>query len=379
MPPTALPLSVKGRLTEVPSVTHEVTVTLDDRGVVISRTPGEKPLIWPYGALGIDERLTAQSVSALISYRHQSGASLFVPNAAFARALATAAPHLSQRTALRSWASRAAWAGAAIAGIAAVIWIAGFSPSRSIAAYLPDSMRDTLGKQSLSAMTEGRKVCTAASGRLALDAMADRLSKASGSGKTFKISVVDWELDNAFATPGEYIVVTRGLIEKASSADEIAGVLAHEMGHGLELHPETAIVRAIGLTAATELLIGGGGLANIGLTLAQLSYSRDAEREADARALEILEKAGITHRGLLAFFDRSISDETDKPGVPSIGSIKVLRTHPMTEERRAVVAAHADYPATPAMTTGDWQAFKTICSATKSLDEADKTMPPKEI
>ena len=98
--------------------------------------------------------------------------------------------------------------------------------------------------------------------------------------------VIDWPLLNAFAAPGEQIVLTHGIISKAESADEIAGVLAHEMGHGIEMHPESGLVRAIGMMAAIDLMLGGSGgtLANFGALLAQLSYTRDAERVAAGRA-----------------------------------------------------------------------------------------------
>ncbi len=160
--------------------------------------------------------------------------------------------------------------------------------------------------------------------------------------KPFKVVVVDWGLLNAFATPGEQIVLTRGLIAKAESADEVAGVLGHEMGHGIEMHPETGIVRAIGLSAAVELMVGGGGgtLGNVGMVLAQLSYTREAEREADDHALAILKKAQISHRGFADFFKR-LSDIEEKMGGTGIGSVDIMRSHPQTLDRRKHVESQA--------------------------------------
>jgi Peptidase family M48 len=76
------------------------------------------------------------------------------------------------------------------------------------------------------------------------------------------------------------IIVTRGLLEKVGSPEEVAGVPAHEIGHVLELHPETAIVRAVGLAAELILTGSSSRLANLGILLSQLSYNRAAEREA---------------------------------------------------------------------------------------------------
>jgi predicted Zn-dependent protease len=83
-------------------------------------------------------------------------------------------------------------------------------------------------------------------------------------------------------------------------------VLAHELGHTLELHPEAGIVRAMGLAAATQLALAGsqGTVSNVGLLLTQLRYPRIAEREADAHALRMLQGAGIAAKGFGDFFER---------------------------------------------------------------------------
>ena len=108
------------------------------------------------------------------------------------------------------------------------------------------------------------------------------------------------------AAPGGQIILTRGLVQTAGSPDEVAGVLAHELGHALELHPETGIVRAMGLAAATQLIFAGsaGTVSNVGMVLTQLRYTRIAEREADAHAVRMLKGAGISAKGFGDFFER---------------------------------------------------------------------------
>src|SRR6185295_12529611 len=102
------------------------------------------------------------------------------------------------------------------------------------------------------------------------------------------------------------IIMTRGLVQKAVSPDEVAGVLAHEIGHTLELHPEAGLVRAMGLSAAAQLVFAGstGNATNIGLLLTQLRYTRVAEREADVHAVRILKNAQISAKGFGDFFER---------------------------------------------------------------------------
>ena len=344
----------------------DVHVRLTSRGIEITVPGADQPLVWPYGALAAAEPLTAHSIDALVTYEHMPGATLFVPEGTFARRLAVEAPHLTAKAQRWRHARPWLWASAAAILIGCAVWLSDLSPSRAIARMLPDGAREKLGAQVVQSMTNGRKMCEESDGRAALDVLIKRLSEAAGAKKDFKVVVVDWGLMNAFATPGEQIVLTRGIIKKASSADEIAGVLAHEMGHGIEMHPETGIVRGLGLAAATELLLGGGGgtLANFGVLLAQLSYTRDAEREADGHALRILKAASISASGLADFFKRVLEIEDKTPGAKTMSQFDLLRTHPDTEKRRHTVLQQPQYPATPALSGKQWEALKSICKGT---------------
>ncbi len=267
---------------------------------------------------------------------------------------------------------------AAVAAIAGIVWLAELSPARGIARLIPDGTRTALGARVVGSMTTGRKVCDTRDGRAALERLVGRLSDAARGQKPFKVTVVDWGLVNAFAAPGEQIVLTRGLIDKAESADEVAGVLAHEMGHGLEMHPEAGIVRALGLSAVTDLVFGGSGgaIGNVGVLLAQLSYTRSAEREADVHAIRILREGAISPQGLADFFARVTPKEPapgDKTATGGAGKdtgksgsgFDVLSTHPQSADRARLVASQPRYPATPALAGGDWTALRTICGASK--------------
>ncbi|MDX2309107.1 MAG: M48 family metallopeptidase [Hyphomicrobium sp.] len=342
----------------------DVGVSLEDRGVAIEFADGRERLIWPYGALGSSEPIGRHAVDALLTYSYQPGATLFVADAAFARALAKRAPQLTSSAQRWRAARPLIWATVGIVVISAAVWASGLSPARTIAGFLPDSARQTLGRQVLDSMTSGRRQCDDPKGVAAVERLRDRLSAGAG-GKSFKVVVVDWDLFNAFATPGEQIVLTRGLIEKAKGPDELAGVLAHEMGHGIELHPESGLVRAIGLAAAVELMLGGSGgtLANVGLYLAQMSYSRDAEREADVRALELLKTAEVSPYGLLAFFERVLEIEGKEPGEKGSKIANVFASHPLTEERKAMVEAVKPYSSRPSLEEADWQALRMICGS----------------
>ncbi len=338
-------------------------VRLGERGIEIGFPGAPQALVWPFGALGTPTPLTAKSPDALITYEFMPGASLFVGDRKFAAALSKLAPQITSRA--YGWRSARPWiiAAASIALVFAGLWAANLSPARWVAAMLPDRARAAVGEQVMKSMVGARKECVEPAGRAALDRLVARLSDASGAKARFNVRVIDWGLLNAFAVPGEQIVLTRQIITQSKTPEEVAGVLAHEMGHGLELHPETAIVRIIGLTAALELITGGGGtIANVGLGLTQLSYTRVAEREADARGLALLEKAQVSPSGLVDFF-RRMGEIERKAGKSDFG---LFRTHPQSEERANAAAARPRWPSTPAMSPEDWKALRSICATAKT-------------
>ncbi|KUO63527.1 MAG: hypothetical protein APF80_05135 [Alphaproteobacteria bacterium BRH_c36] len=358
---------------------REIKVELTERGIAILQHEAGEPLIWPYGALATAEPLTDHAIDALVTCSYQPGATLFVQGPRFARALAKLAPQLTASA--ERWRSASPWLWGAVATVAlsVIVWLADLSPARTIASMLPDKARAAMGRQVIASMSEGRSVCDDPSGKKALGKLTERLASATHADRPFTVVVLDWGLVNAFATPGENVVLTRGLLEAAEGPDEIAGVLAHEMGHGIELHPETGLVRAMGLAAATELLMGGSGgaLGNIGIVLLQLSYSRDAEGQADDHAISILRQASVSSKGFAHFFERmSKRDGKASGGLGKGGLGGMLSSHPETGERLAKVLAAGGYDATPALTEADWSELKGICANTSPASEQSE--PPDD-
>ena len=345
---------------------RDVEAVLRVTGVEVQLNDSLRLWLWPYASLKAAEPVRTHAIDVLLSSTTAPGASLFVPNPEFARALRKLAPQLTARA--ERWRHARPWmiGLAAVAGLTAAIYVSGWSPAHSIARTLPQSWRERLGEQAIQSMTEGKKMCVAPAGIEALSKLTERLSKGAGAPVPFKIYVYDWSLLNAFAVPGGNVVMTRGLIEKAGSPDEVAGVLAHEIGHGIELHPETGIIRAVGLAATVELMLGGSGgaLANVGLLLAQLSYTRASEHEADLQALRVLKNAGIANKGLGDFFKRVEKIEGEDTASKTLQPFDILRTHPPTVEREALVRNTSGYPATPSLDETSWQGLKSICSST---------------
>ncbi|MGH6815070.1 MAG: M48 family metalloprotease, partial [Hyphomicrobiaceae bacterium] len=208
-----------------------VEVRLDGQGIAIREFSGHptSPVVWSYGGLHAGVSLSKETDEVLLSSGSMPGATLFVADRGFVAALAAAAPHL--KTSAERWRIAKPLVMLAVALVTAVgvARYLGFSPVNVAAALMPDSMRTALGGRVLTSLTRGLRPCNGAAGRAALDKLTERLTAAGAASTKFHVFVFDWDLVNAFAVPGEQIILTRALIETAHSVDEVAGVLAHEM------------------------------------------------------------------------------------------------------------------------------------------------------
>lgn len=165
-----------------------------------------------------------------------------------------------------------------------------------------------------------------------------------------KLRVVVDPTVNAFATPDNYIFVNSGLILKATSPQEIQGVLAHELGHLVGKHyaerraqaPQFGVGTVAGIALGLGAAVAGSPDAAVGLvygglaaTQAQaLAFSRSQEREADQLAINMLKQAGTSPQGLQSFFRKLRTQELlytrDIP--------PYLRSHPVTNDRIAALS-----------------------------------------
>jgi predicted Zn-dependent protease len=339
---------------------RSVAVRLAGGGLEV-RTEGEhKTRIWPYAQLRSSVPLRSDAADVLLSLKPDGPETLFVANPSFASLLLPRAPSLSP--------AHQRWQGlkpgvavlASVATIVGALWALDLHPAQAVARVMPLPSRQALGHAALRSLAKDRKVCETPASKAALDRLTQRLvAAASDNPAPVRITLFDWGLVNAFALPGGQIILTRGLVQLAGSPDEVAGVLAHEIGHTLELHPEVGIIRAIGLSTAAQLALAGssGTISNMGVVLTQLRYSRIAEREADAHALRILKGAGISPKGFGDFFERL----EGKQSAGGANLPEVISTHPVTAERIAAVRAQPSYPATPAVSAEDWRALREAC------------------
>ncbi len=190
--------------------------------------------------------------------------------------------------------------------------------------------------------------------------MIQPLAKAAGmTPRDVKVVLLQDPDINAFTAGGQTIYVNSGLIQAADDANQVQGVLAHELGHVADGHvilADAGIKPAMGITLLSMVLgiaamAAGGGEAGAGIFAAgqqaamgkYLAFSRVQEATADATALKFLNESGITGKGLLGFFKKLQSQEYYWGSTEKIDPFQ--QTHPLSGER--IQTLTADVVASP--------------------------------
>jgi predicted Zn-dependent protease len=242
----------------------------------------------------------------------------------------------------------------------------------SITRALPPAWEERLGETVVAQIEQalkpeaGFEVCDPNPDSVANRAIARfaaQVVEGSGSPFTPDIKVIRTSIPNAFALPGGHSFYFSALLDKTETADEFAGVMAHELGHVVHRHGMEQLIS----TSATGLLIGfilgdmtgisvAGG---IGAALIDSRFSREAEREADRFAASAAQRMGFDARSLVTLLDRVAGDDEMSR------ALALLSTHPLTAERKAALEqlAVANPSATPPFTPAEWQAIKSMCGA----------------
>ena len=166
-------------------------------------------------------------------------------------------------------------------------------------------------------------------------------ARSQRSALTYQFKVVDSAEINAFALPGGFIYVNRGLIEAAENEDELAGVLGHEIAHVVARHGAEQVQRAayanLGLSVLGAILGDGAG-ARLGQVAAEMAtagtfmrFTRDAEREADRLGAENVAAAGHDPRGMITFLEKLDALRDGQANAVE----RFFSSHPQPDERIA--------------------------------------------
>jgi predicted Zn-dependent protease len=164
---------------------------------------------------------------------------------------------------------------------------------------------------------------------------------------------------NAFALPGGRVYLLSGLLAKAETPDELAGVLAHEIGHLAHRDGLRRLIREGGTAFLAGLmfgdLTGSGVVLMAGRMVLSAANTREAETAADAFAATIMRRLGRPTAPMAALMQRVTGPEHEL--APSL-----LRDHPLTAERKRALEADDAAPTGPALLDEPaWQSLKRIC------------------
>lgn len=169
---------------------------------------------------------------------------------------------------------------------------------------------------------------------------------------------------NAFNLPGGLVFVNSGLIAEAESLDQLAGVMAHEIGHGAARHGTEIMTKAYGYNLLAGLVLGRNPsqarqvVAQLVGTGVMNGYSRTAEREADRLGVNYTYRAGYDPEGMETFFGKLGSLRQRRPTKVE----QFFSNHPMTEERIQIVDAEISRLPRKASLTHDTRSYQQFRS-----------------
>jgi len=194
--------------------------------------------------------------------------------------------------------------------------------------------------------------------------------------------IVDSKEVNAFAVPGGYVYVNRGLIERSDKMDEVAGVLGHEIGHVVRRHTvkqmekeqgaNVGITLACVLTGVCNSQVAGAAI-NIAGTAVFARFSRSDEAEADQEGFNNVLRAGISPEGMVSMFQKLLEERKSRPA----GVEAWFLTHPLEEDRITAIQTRINQlpPSTLASLGTDTRNFHSFKARLQSLPPSP---PPRQ-
>jgi predicted Zn-dependent protease len=224
--------------------------------------------------------------------------------------------------------------------------------TRAAARQVPASWEEKIGTTAFGQyQIQAQMVRDEQAAGLLSEIVAPLVGGLSGLPYAFKFHIARDARINAFALPGGQIVLHDTLVLRADSAEELLGVLAHEIAHVTEQHGTRNLIASAGIALTVQALIGdAGGLLSTIATAAPLlltqKYSRQFEAEADEHGYLLLGRASIDPRGMVRFFERMKQEEEkvrqkvrEQAGDSAADALtklpEFLSTHPATDSRIA--------------------------------------------
>ncbi len=314
----------------------------------------------------------AKAGQLVLSCARAPQARVMVTDAQTVAAIRKAAPHLHRRDVPKGTFGRIfKWAGGAVASVLLIVFVIVPALSDQLAVMVPMESERKLGDASIGQIswvlgkmddTELR-FCERPEGVAALDKMVARLGAEFETSYDVSVRVLNHPMENAFAVPGGQVIVFDGLLQKADTPEEIAGVLGHELGHVVHRDPTRLALRSAGTVGILGMLLGDftGGAFVLVLTerLIAASYAQDAETAADQFAYRVMGDAGLPTAPFGDFFERMAEVVGDSDGVMSH-----LASHPdlsLRAENARAADRFADGDFEPVLSQAEWAALRSVC------------------
>ncbi len=239
--------------------------------------------------------------------------------------------------------------------------------AESLTPLIPVSVEQRIGKavdNQLRALVRD-DLCEAPEGTAALRKLTERLAVAKGVEAPLDVAVLDSDIPNAVALPGGRIYIFNGLLEEAETTDEMAGVLAHEIGHVVGRDGLRTMIQSGGTSYLFGLLFGdvtgGGAIVFASSYLIDSAYSREVEAAADDFAGRTMVSLGRPAYPMALLLKRIEADEDEDDGNET-GIPAFLLSHPVTEQRlKALEKQVPSQPGEPLLNQEEWRALKEIC------------------
>ncbi|GAA4467233.1 hypothetical protein GCM10023093_22740 [Nemorincola caseinilytica] len=201
-----------------------------------------------------------------------------------------------------------------------------------------------------------------------LNKIRDRISSGSNAPTNIQVHLVRKGDVNAFALPGNHLIIYTGLITRCDSAEELCGVMAHEIGHITLDHVIKRLGSELGISVLASMASGGNTatVAQVIKTLSSSAFERGQESEADAFAVNCLQKARVSPEGFAVFMNKMAKMQEDIPK-----QMEWISSHPDSRNRvvaiRDLIKENGSY--TPVLTEEEWQILRRAAAANAPLEE----------
>ncbi len=329
---------------------------------------GAEPTLWPYTEI---RSLPGQARAGFgVLTRVRDDATRLIVDDDVLALIRTRAKRLHRAPKVRGRWTLAALGLAAVASVALMITVLVPTLADALADYLPPEGEAALGAATLGQIRTALDerglglplpVCDAPEGAAALAAMTTLLTDVADLPAPLTVTVLDHPMINAFALPGGQVVLFAGLIDAAAAPDEVAAVLAHEIGHVAARDPTRIALRSAGSIGVLGLMFGdfAGGALVLLLTeqIIRADYTQAAEAAADAYATDLMVAARVPPSALANFFGRLAQDRNEAPAI-----LAHFLSHPELDDRiGAARAVPAPDDMRASLSDADWIALQAIC------------------